>query len=76
MNPTTRFQLILNKNGSRKLFLLAKCSPVEAPYQEIDNLDGIILSPVIDEIPNEIFQNFTKLKKEKFIMLDSSRIFT
>jgi sugar/nucleoside kinase (ribokinase family) len=70
-NPTTQFQLLLNKNdGGRKLFLLSKCSPIDISYQSVDNLDGIILSPVIDEIPNEIFQNFTKSKKEKFIMLD------
>jgi sugar/nucleoside kinase (ribokinase family) len=70
MNPTTRFQLFLNKNGGRKIFLLEKCSPIDISYLNIDNLDGLILSPVIDEIPDEIFQNFTKTKKEKFIMLD------
>jgi sugar/nucleoside kinase (ribokinase family) len=69
-NPTTRFQLFLNKNGSRKLLLLDKCSPIDISYQDIDNLDGIILSPVIDEIPRNIFQNLAKTKKEKFIMLD------
>jgi sugar/nucleoside kinase (ribokinase family) len=69
-NPTTRFQLFLNKNGSRKLLLLDKCSPIDISYRDIDNLDGIILSPVIDEIPRNIFQNLAKTKKEKFIMLD------
>jgi sugar/nucleoside kinase (ribokinase family) len=69
-NPTTRFQLFLNKNGSRKLLLLDKCSPIDISYRDIDNLDGIILSPVIDEIPDNIFQNLAKTKKEKFIMLD------
>lgn len=69
-NPTTQFQLFLNKTGGRKLFLLAKCSPIDISYQDAENLDGIILSPVIDEIPKDIFQNLAKTKKEKFIMLD------
>src|SRR5919112_1064681 len=70
-NPTTRFQLVLNKEGGgRNLFLLTKCSPIKIDLQAIDNLDGIILSPVIDEIPIEIFDDITKTNKNKFIMLD------
>ena len=69
-NPTTRFQLYLDKDGGRKLFLLSKCSPIDISYQDADNLDGLILSPVMDEIPNDVFQNFDTTKKEKFIMLD------
>ncbi len=69
-NPTTRFKLFLDKDGGRKLFLLSKCSPIDMSYQDVDNLDGLILSPVMDEIPNDVFQNFDKTKKEKFVMLD------
>ena len=69
-NPTTRFQLYLDKDGGRKLFLLSKCSPIDISYRDVDNLDGLILSPVMDEIPNDVFQNFDTTKKEKFIMLD------
>jgi sugar/nucleoside kinase (ribokinase family) len=69
-NPTTRFQLFLGKDGGRKLFLLSKCSPIDIPYKDVDSLDGIILSPVMDEISTDVFQNFDKKKKEKFIMLD------
>ena len=69
-NPTTRFRIILNKDGCRSLFLLAKCSPINNTFQNFDNLDGIVLSPVIDEITNEVFQNFSKTKKDKFFMLD------
>ncbi len=69
-NPTTRFRIILNQDGCRSLFLLAKCSPIDDTFQNFDNLDGIVLSPVIDEITNEVFQNFSKTKKDKFIMLD------
>jgi sugar/nucleoside kinase (ribokinase family) len=69
-NPTTRFQLLLDKDGGRKLFLLSKCSPIDMSYHDADNLDGLILSPVLDEIPTDVFQNFDRKKKEKFIMLD------
>jgi sugar/nucleoside kinase (ribokinase family) len=69
-NPTTRFQLLLDKDGGRKLFLLSKCSPISISYQDASNLDGLILSPVMDEIPNDIFRHFDKAKKDKFVMLD------
>jgi sugar/nucleoside kinase (ribokinase family) len=70
-NSTTQFQLVLNKDGGgRKLLLLSKCSPIKIDHQSINNLDGIILSPVIDEIPIDIFDSFTKTNKNKFIMLD------
>ena len=70
-NLTTQFQIVLDKEvGWRNLFLLAKCSAIEIYHQDINNLDGIIISPVIDEIPIEIFNSFTKTNKNKFIMLD------
>jgi sugar/nucleoside kinase (ribokinase family) len=69
-SPTTRFQLFLNKEGGRKLFLSSKCSPVDISCQDVDDLDGVILSPVMDEISTNVFQSFGKKKKEKFIMLD------
>ncbi len=70
INSTTRFRLILNKDGGRSLFLLARCSPINNTLQDFGNLDGIILSPVIDEISNETFQTVTKAKKDIYIMLD------
>ena len=75
-NPTTRFQLYLDKDGGRKLFLLSKCSPIDISYQDADNLDGLILSPVMDEIPNDVFQNFDTDQKGKIHHARSSRIFT
>jgi sugar/nucleoside kinase (ribokinase family) len=69
-NPTTRFQLLLDKDGGRKLFLLSKCSPISISYQDVSNLDGLILSPVMDEIPNDVFRHIDKAKKDKFVMLD------
>ncbi len=69
-NPTTKFRLSLNKDGGRSLYLLDRCSSIDISYSDINNMDGLLLSPVLDEIPVEIFQNFTRLKKDKFIMLD------
>ncbi len=69
-NPTTKFRLSLNKDGGRSLQLLDKCSSIDISYSDINNLDGLLLSPVLDEIPVDIFQGFTRLKKDKFIMLD------
>lgn len=69
-NQTTRFKIKLNKEGDRKMYLLTKCSPIEIDHSDIDNLDGLILSPVLDEIPREMFQSITKTKKDKFIILD------
>ncbi len=68
--PTTRFKLVMNREGDRDLFLLSRCSPININLLDIEGLDGIVLSPVIDEIPNEIFQVLSKAKKDKFIMLD------
>ena len=69
-NPTTKFRLSLNKDEGRSCKLLDKCSSIDISYSDINNLDGLLLSPVLDEIPVDIFQGFTRLKKDKFIMLD------
>ena len=70
-NPTTRFRLIIHRDGSRDLFLLSKCSPINTTFLDTGGLDGIVLSPVIDEVSNEIFQILPQTKeKDRFIMLD------
>ncbi len=70
-NPTTRFKLIMHRDGGRDLFLLSKCSPINTSFLDTGGLDCIVLSPVIDEVPNEIFQIFAQTKeKDRFIMLD------
>ena len=70
-NPTTRFRLIMHRDGGRDLFLLSKCSPINLSFLDTGGLDGIILSPVIDEISNDIFQILDQTKeKDRFIMLD------
>ncbi|HYP42774.1 MAG TPA: hypothetical protein VEQ18_02015 [Candidatus Nitrosocosmicus sp.] len=70
-NPTTRFRLVMHRDGSRDLYLLSKCSPISITSLETGGLDGIVLSPVIDEVPNDIFQILDQTKeKGRFIMLD------
>lgn len=68
-NPTTKFRLELNKDGSRTLTLLAKCSKIS--FQDFEqDIDGVILSPVIDEIPSDIVQHLRNKDKNKLIMVD------
>ena len=61
---TTRFKLLLN-GSDRRLFIEEKCEQIEF----IDNkTDGLIISPVFDEIS---LDNFSKFKNTSdFIMLD------
>ena len=63
-SDTTRFKIVLN-DSDRKLFIQNKCEPLEFLDE---NNNGIIISPVFDEITNELFK---KIKKSSdFIMLD------
>ena len=63
-SDTTRFKIVLN-DSDRKLFIQNKCEPLEF-LDESNN--GIIISPVFDEITNELFK---KIKKSSdFILLD------
>lgn len=70
-NPTTRFRLVMHSDGGRDMFLLSKCSPINLTFLDTGGLDGIVLSPVIDEVSNDIFQTLHQTKeKDRFIMLD------
>ena len=61
---TTRFKIILN-DSDRELFIQNRCDPLEFLDQ---NNDGLIVSPVFDEITSELFK---KIKKSSdFLMLD------
>ena len=63
-SDTTRFKIVLN-DSDRKLFIQNKCEPLE--FLDEDN-NGVIISPVFDEITDELFK---KIKKSSdFIMLD------
>src|ERR687888_1966613 len=68
--PTTKFELILNKD-SRDLFLLSKCLPLtEEDIQKIQ-ADCWLVSPVIDEVPNNVLRAIVKDGgKKDFVMLD------
>ena len=61
---TTRFKIIL-KDSDRELFIQNKCEPLEFLDQ---NNDGLIVSPVYDEITSELFE---KIKQSTdFVLLD------
>ena len=63
-SDTTRFKIVLN-DSDRKLFIQNKCEPLEFLDEDCN---GIIISPVFDEITNELFK---KIKKSSdFILLD------
>jgi len=67
-NPTTRFRLISKKGGGRELFLLSRCSPIEAV--DVHDSDGFVISPVIDEISPDTLSQIINREKNKFIMVD------
>lgn len=66
--PTTRFRLVLNKDEGRALFLLSKCS--EITLHDFTNSDGVILSPVFDEISQDTIRQIVQQEKNRFIMID------
>jgi hypothetical protein len=74
-NPTTRFKLNFEKDGSKNLMLLDKCSPIDNVLHNFDKLEGFVLSPVIDEISYEFFQNFIKVKKNNLFTMVNPRGF-
>lgn len=62
--PTTKFTIKIS-GSDRELYLTDKCDPLE--YSDVP-ADGIIISPVFDEVS---FSMFEKIKKDsKFIFLD------
>jgi sugar/nucleoside kinase (ribokinase family) len=68
---TTKFELVLNNEYSRDLFLISKCAPLT--LDDIQNIqtDCWLVSPVIDEVPANILAAIVKDGgKKKFVMLD------
>ena len=64
LKNTTRFKIVLN-DSDRDLFIENKCEPLEFVDE---GADGIIISPVFDEIPA---QTFEKIKSScNFVLLD------
>jgi hypothetical protein len=70
---TSKFKIVLKKGGDKDLYLLSKCSSLDNQFI-LDCLnkgsDGIILSPVFDEVSKDIFRLLSKEKKDKFVILD------
>lgn len=66
--PTTRFRLISRANGSRDLFLLDSCSPIE--LTDIPEYDGLVISPVFNEISIATLSEIKNKKNNQFIMVD------
>ena len=65
--PTTRFYLRYIDHW-RQLYLISKCSPLTInDVKEVD-VDGWIVSPIIDEIPLSILKEITI--KNEFVTLD------
>lgn len=65
--PTTRF-LINQDKFSRSLYLRSKCSNISIDDVVGKNVDGWIVTPVIDEVPVEILYHI--VKSSDFVMLD------
>jgi len=63
--PTTRFRLFIN-NYSRRLFLLARCKDIEV--DDIVDTDCCIVSPIINEINNNVFKHI--IKRSSIRLLD------
>jgi sugar/nucleoside kinase (ribokinase family) len=66
--PTTRFRLVSRPNGGRDLFLQHRCSPID--LKDFPDYDGIVISPVFNEISVTDLSAIRKNKNNQFIMLD------
>jgi sugar/nucleoside kinase (ribokinase family) len=65
--PTTRFYLRY-LDDSRELYLESKCSALTIDDVKDVDVDGWIISPIIDEVPLAVLKEITK--KNKFVTLD------
>jgi sugar/nucleoside kinase (ribokinase family) len=71
-SPTTRFYLRYIDDW-RQLYLISKCSPLTInDVKEVD-VDGWIVSPIIDEIPLSVLKEITI--KNQFVTLDPQGYF-
>ncbi len=68
--PTTRFNLAV-RTDSRALILNSKCVPLNADEIKDMEVDCWLISPVIDEVPPDVFAAIIQNKgKKNFVMLD------
>jgi len=69
--PTTKFSISQEEGRSRKMVLNSKCAPLSADDIKDMNVDCWLISPVIDEIPPDVFIAIKQNKGiKKFVMLD------
>lgn len=65
---TTKFRLVLNKDGGRQLFLLAKCSAIHE--SDFADSDAFIMSPIYEEISQNTLRKVVNKFTDSFIMID------
>ena len=69
-SPTTKF-LIISRGDSRDLRLRDKCEPLTVEDIQKTKADCWLVSPVIDELPRDVFAEIKHNRGEKnFVMLD------
>jgi sugar/nucleoside kinase (ribokinase family) len=71
-SPTTRFYLRYIDDW-RQLYLISNCSPLTINDVKDVDVDGWIVSPIIDEIPLSVLKEITK--KNQFVTLDPQGYF-
>ena len=65
---TTKFSIRQYNDDTRQVTLLSKCNPLMVEDVDDIDVDGWIVSPVIDEVPLDVLRAITM--KSKFVMLD------
>ena len=67
-NPTTKFRLVLNKEGGRQLFLKSSCS--EISVEDFVDCNAFLVSPIYEEISQNTLQKVVDKFRGSFIMID------
>ena len=67
-SPSTKFRLILNKNGGRQLFLLSRCSEIHV--NDFVDSDAVLISPTFEEISQSTLRKVIDNYGDSFIMID------
>ncbi len=67
-SPSTKFRLILNKDGGRQLFLLSRCSEIKV--NDFVDSDAVLISPIFEEISQSTLRKVIDNSSDSFIMID------
>lgn len=59
-SPTTRFRIRLG-NKSKQLYLLSRCDNISTDQLNMLDEDGIIVSPIVDEIPTTLNRDISMM---------------